>query len=615
MRGLSLIAVLLGTGLAATMSGCVKPPATQSAAESAVVTPVRVDLKQGWSQTQRDWWYEGTQGSRLMPATWSKALEAPDSTEPFFSPARVAAYRYLPPEATSRTGLPVGFAYEDSDDTHLTHTNLRWYAGQGSKEKWLGMNCSACHTAELTFRGKRLRVDGGPTLADMQTFIEDFDASLLATRTDPAKFTRFAAAVLKARDNPANRVLLQGALDRLIAWEGAAAKMNATPLRYGHARLDAFGRIYTKISLFAGATDPNLNSADAPVSYPFLWNTHQADKVQWNGIASNSQLTAAGTFDYGALGRNIGEVSGVFGDVVVVKTPGLSGYHSSVQVQSIEALERLLATLKPPAWPSEVFGAPDATAVAEGRTLFAAKCAGCHEPLARDDLKTHFKVKMSLFQAGLPGNTPPGTDPWMACNAYTYEAKSGNFEGTKRRQISGEPIGPTESVATLLSTSVIGTILGQKGATVGTAVTTFLGFNLPPKVVLGPEAIQVAKTRAQRLRTCMTANSDILGYKARPLTGIWATAPYLHNGSAPTLDDVLLPPAQRPRSFNVGTREYDPVRVGYVGTASAASPFRFAVDGPDGQPLPGNSNAGHDYGNAQFTAAQRRALVEYMKTL
>ena len=598
-----MLAVLLMGGAGSCVD---RPEAT------AIAAPARADLQQGWNQKQRDWWYEGTQGSRLLPAAWARALEAPTGTEPFFARARMAAYRYLPPEPTSRTGLPIGFALDDSDDTHLTHTNLRWVTGQGPREKWLGMNCSACHTGQITYQGKTLRVDGGPTLADMQTFIEDLDASLSATRTDPAKFARFTAAVLKAQDTPPNRVLLAAALDRLIAWEGAAARMNATPLRYGHARLDAFGRIYTKIALFAGATDPTINPADAPVSYPFLWNTHQADKVQWNGIASNKQLTAAGTFDYGALGRNIGEVSGVFGDVNVMRTPGLAGYHSSVQVQSIEALERLLATLKPPAWPAAVFGAPDVAAAAQGKVLFGARCASCHEPLARDDLAKKFNVKMSLFEPGLSGNTPPGTDPWMACNAYTYEAKAGNFEGTKRRQIDGEPIGATEPVATLLSTSVIGTILGQKGATIATAATTFLGFNLPPRVVT--ETV-VRQTRQQRLNRCLTANSDILGYKARPLTGIWATAPYLHNGSVPTLYDVLLPPAQRPRSFAVGTREYDPVRVGYVSTASADSPFTLAVDGPDGQPLPGNSNAGHDYGNAAFTAADRRALVEYMKTL
>lgn len=476
------------------------------------------------------------------------------------------------------------------------------------------MNCSACHTAEITYRGQTMRADGGPTLADMQGFIEDFDAALVATRTDPAKLARFEASVLATKDTPANRALLVAALDRLIAWEGAAARVGATPLRYGHGRLDAFGRIFVRTALNTGAADPIVNPADAPVSYPFLWNTHQADRVQWNGIAQNNQIHGVGTFDYGALGRNVGEVTGVFGDVAVRPNPGFGGYPSSLQIRSLEALERLLATLKPPAWPSAVFGAPDPALVAEGRRiLFVEHCASCYAPLARDDLKTHFKVRMSLFQPGLPGNVPPCTDPWMACNAYTYEAKAGAMAGTKRGYVDGAPLKDVEPVANLLRTSVVGTIVGAKGATIGAAITTFAELNLPPKVVTetGAVAQTPAQARAARLGRCMREPSDVLGYKGRPLTGIWATAPYLHNGSVPTLYDLLLPPGQRPRSFAVGNREYDPVKVGYVSTSG---PFRFAVDGAGGS-IPGNSNAGHDYGNAGFSDRQRSALVDYMKTL
>ena len=55
-----------------------------------------------------------------------------------------------------------------------------------------------------------------------------------------------------------------------------------------------------------------------------------------------------------------------------------------------------------------------------------------------------------------------------------------------------------------------------------------------------------------------------LGYKARPLNGIWATAPYLHNASVRTLYQLLLPAEQREKTFNLGSKEFDPVNVGYV---------------------------------------------------
>ena len=54
-----------------------------------------------------------------------------------------------------------------------------------------------------------------------------------------------------------------------------------------------------------------------------------------------------------------------------------------------------------------------------------------------------------------------------------------------------------------------------------------------------------------------------LAYKVRPLNGVWATPPYLHNGSVPTIDDLLGDPEKRPPKFYLGSREYDPVKLGY----------------------------------------------------
>jgi hypothetical protein len=81
------------------------------------------------------------------------------------------------------------------------------------------------------------------------------------------------------------------------------------------------------------------------------------------------------------------------------------------------------------------------------------------------------------------------------------------------------------------------------------------------------------------------AVKDLLGYKARPLDGIWATAPYLHNGSVPTLYHLLLPPAERPKSFWLGSRDYDAEKVGYVWESKPASgrAWEFVAVGADGK--------------------------------
>jgi len=56
---------------------------------------------------------------------------------------------------------------------------------------------------------------------------------------------------------------------------------------------------------------------------------------------------------------------------------------------------------------------------------------------------------------------------------------------------------------------------------------------------------------------------QIEGYKPRPLAGVWATPPFLHNGSVPTVYQLLSPPESRDRRFLVGSRQYDPERLGY----------------------------------------------------
>lgn len=104
------------------------------------------------------------------------------------------------------------------------------------------------------------------------------------------------------------------------------------------------------------------------------------------------------------------------------------------------------------------------------------------------------------------------------------------------------------------------------------------------------------------------------GYSNQPLDGIWARSPYLHNGSVPTLRDLLEPAANRPRVWWRGSEILDLRKVGYRSDADAASDserFRYDVSAP------GNSNAGHDgkeYGT-YLSDAEKDALVEYMKTL
>ena len=113
---------------------------------------------------------------------------------------------------------------------------------------------------------------------------------------------------------------------------------------------------------------------------------------------------------------------------------------------------------------------------------------------------------------------------------------------------------------------------------------------------------------------------DTDGYQAPPLDGIWATAPYFHNGSVPTLDGVLNS-AARPkvftRSFRTAEADYDAVKVGWKVTE--VSPPDAKLPGHERRKVydttkPGRGNAGHTYGD-DLTPDERLAVIEYLKTL
>ena len=103
------------------------------------------------------------------------------------------------------------------------------------------------------------------------------------------------------------------------------------------------------------------------------------------------------------------------------------------------------------------------------------------------------------------------------------------------------------------------------------------------------------------------------GYANMPLDGLWLRAPYLHNGSVPTLRDLLEPAANRPKEFYRGYDVFDTQNVGFISNIAEETGrkyFRFDTS------IPGNGNQGHEgklYGT-ELPAEEKTALVEYMKT-
>jgi hypothetical protein len=100
------------------------------------------------------------------------------------------------------------------------------------------------------------------------------------------------------------------------------------------------------------------------------------------------------------------------------------------------------------------------------------------------------------------------------------------------------------------------------------------------------------------------------GYNPPFLDGLWLRAPYLHNGSVPTLQDLLTPAVNRPKVFYRGFDLYDPVKVGFITDGAEAERIGTKFDTSERS----NSNQGHEFG-ITLLQQDKDALVEYLKTL
>lgn len=657
--------------------------------------PTPVYLDQGWDEDDSLWYYNTTQGSDLMPYDLFIVLEDSSSQELLRSNKNMDKFRYLPQKPTffNPDGLPVGYV----KDTY-----------QG--KDYIGYTCAACHTGQVNYTDNSgnttaIRIDGGPAMADMVAFLTELQKSMTVTLRNEKKKQRFVKNVL-ALDNDFKDE--KQVIDGLKKWLGVIElynTVNDSKLDYGYARLDAFGRIYNrvlqhminkeqlahamKLATLKGVrvlsddeikkvlegvgeniiTDSQFsmilkrlkskwpdttaelfkirdivfNEANAPVSYPFLWDIAQSDYVQWNGIAHNSGP--------GPLGRNAGEVIGVFGTLdwtsYKPKIPSLSAFltgeknknevidfKSSINIANLQRLESHLKTLKSPVWPQDILGKIDQDKAERGQLIYANYCQSCHEVVDRENWDRLIVADMSNIDL-------IGTDEKMAKNSVEYSGKSGNFKHTVQ------------------SVDSVGKVIVQEDAPVAQILTAATkGVIATPD----PDKLFIRRwlDRLYILVTSVTENSmpstlkdgnykpdtmakpynSLLSYKGRSLNGIWATAPYLHNGSVPTLYDLFLPKKRsgdsdkgkyRPDSFMVGSRAFDPVKVGFLSEGYDGTTFNTYETNDDSKKdepkqLLGNKNTGHEYAAGRtaqkngetlpaLSEQQRWDLIEYIKTL
>jgi hypothetical protein len=488
------------------------------------------------------------QGTRLIPAAWLDALVDANGK------------RVMDRESLSQ----LGFLFEDVKDE--ARNPYGWPIGFTVSDPKTtggipiaGLTCAACHTGQIEYKGTAVRIEGGQSMIDLAGFAENIIGAITALARDPARIAQFRAAAIKA-EYPSDRIDedLKAVVEGFKTLGGGPSFYELHTVAAGRGRYDAVQGIANQV--FGGALGVRSNSQplDAPVNYPQLWDIWRLSWLQFNGFLPPNSTS-----------RNIGEALGVRAQTHIVDrrtgelNPEPMRWQTSVQLDNIIWMENTLKNLKTPPWPADVLGPIDQAKAQRGRELFAANCAHCHQIR---------ELPSGLWDVIVVPLHEIGTDPGQAAHwaGRTYDAAKLGM-GTQARAYQLD--------------IAINAIRKQLYADYKTPVD-----DQEPDVHFAAPC----------------------GYKARPLIGVWATPPFLHNGAVRTVFDLLSD--TRPSHFRFGTREYDPVHLGYT-----------EDDGPDSMVLEtsisGNHNTGHWWTDdtkrpgrigRKLTDDEKYALIEYL---
>ncbi|MCZ6801864.1 MAG: di-heme-cytochrome C peroxidase [Nitrospirae bacterium] len=642
-------------------------------------------LKQGFNNKMRRDFYHLSQGTEIIPYKWFLHLEQVFSEDLFRAEENLCRYKIIPDpkyDKINPDGLPVGFTKTVDED----HPVIK---------EWLGFNCAACHTGQLEFAKTRIIIDGGQAMWDARKFAKDMFKALAVTLKDEKKFTRFADKVrekdfmvveFKKEDSEDQasyerrielmKLMGKGQLAKelmaefknlmkplrkekekrklqlrktlqanVLAFLGEKVfaqkrdKENAVfPTEWGFGRNDALGRGGN--SVLTPFHPGNLRVANAPMSFPKLWDAWRYKWVQWN--ASITQ----------PIGRNIGEAIGVGArltpglfnlktgllgtdpvlcwktynwatgegkidsagtynwvdgkeeiDLTNPTKPCIVGINTSVNLENLVLLENWVRELTVPEWPGHLFGPINVELRDKGEKLYMGK-GELGTELDRNKqikcIRCHYKYKVKKK------DSPPPLE---------YEL----------REIAIGNVGTDATAAhNFYARRVDVPMLGWKNKTAAEATQDLTNVVLD---TLCRERESYCKDHKEDLtRGRENIYRAPLVYMAGTNVGVWATAPYLHNGSVPNLYQLLSPGKERSVKFCLGNLEFDPKRVGFVTSKPPCAPFdEFEFD----TGKTGNSNSGHEFRELSYgeertgsgvigpelTPDERLAIIEYLKTL
>jgi len=531
-------------------------------------TPAVSYLDQAWSAQDRADYYWTSQGSALVSYDIYLALEAAGTTDLFSSSTH-----------SDRMGLlaePLNLA-ENPDNLPVGVAKASITVGQ-YRGTYAGLTCAACHTGQVQYQGKQIRIEGGASnRIALWDWLHSLSTSLDRASTDPEKYQALAERI-RAKGSVDEADLRKRLLADTALLRERVDTIMLVPFNPGPGRMDALGLIHNAFVGGGTGTLENMRLAAAPVKPPFLWNAPQSAWIQWSGVSENP------------LARNFGETLGVFARYDLKSANPDSGlFEATTDIKGMVKLEQLLRRLAPPKWPEELLGKLDQGRIKDGEKLFAQHCIECH---------TTYPYRWSEPRKG-------------GVRAIENALVPQRIVGTDGTQLAGVTFDPNPLIATkALAAYFGGKNAVSQGEFVSKITTQLLERALKQSGPFTP--IEMADMTGY---APSGTSAPVQSYKAAPRDGVWATGPFLHNGSVPNIYELLSPAAERSKTFYVG-RDFDPIKLG-LDMAGNKEGYFFETT------RIGNSNAGHSFEATKgpgvvgpaFSESERFALIEYLKSI
>lgn len=595
-----------------------------------------------------DWFHFVSQGTETIPIPydWFLALEAPKANpfwallgpaSPLFTEETVYRTGFIKTDVSPNNpdGLPIGFA-----KTPSIH-----FDGIDRTTTAIGFTCAACHTAQFTHENTRYIVDGGPATIDLGQFGKTLGAAIGQTALSAkfnlldGRFDRFADRLLGDNNNLVTKNKLKEELSTLIT--SLQESSDTIEVTEGFTRNDALTRIGNQVFSTDFDHRGNYHAINAPVTYPHLWTTSWFDWVQYDGSIMQPLI------------RNSGEALGVKA-VLDTTAPEDQRFASSINMNNLAAIEKWIGGTNPtlngnkfnglaaPEWPQDL---PDINTdlAQQGEALYKTNCSGCHLPSVKSEEFWGERYWKPIEYYSAEGELQVTDERYLKLNIIPVDHVGTDPRQSKvltERRVDTTGLGLNTQVCTVVEFESGGvTKKGLKYVDLKDSPNAYFGLSLGAIVdhtnerwfeqnYISPKTQNLMKGDGRP--NCLLPGQ---GYKARPLNGVWATAPFLHNGSVATIYDLLTPANDRPKFVELGNTEFDPKKLGLVQSdkvlnLKAKKPPKLTKDyAPNGYFIldsrqEGNWNTGHSFEDGKgkgiigrvLSEEEKWALIEYLKT-